>query len=176
MANAQGIAAAPELLDTLRKVEWTYDAHGIDFCPWCGGEKRHGHAAGCQLAAVLAKADWKPDSEIVDDRNTIEASEDQRSDEARDNAADWPHPLDEALDALEDRAVQDALTQEANESQADGFYGRSLMEDGIAEDRASNERASKALDNLFEQGLAQDSGLLKAFEDEHDGGDEDEPR
>ena len=61
------VAAAPDLLAELRKVEWSgRDWHGLPCCPQCGGVDQWrqagnvGHRPGCTLAAALAKATGSP--------------------------------------------------------------------------------------------------------------------
>ena len=58
-ALAPKSAAVQALVDTLQAVEWVQgdDPHNAeyDFCPWCGGWKKDGHAGDCQRRAVLGK-------------------------------------------------------------------------------------------------------------------------
>ena len=64
-ANARLIAAAPDLLEALRGVEWGCEvdaAEGgfIAGCPSCGAERRTGeHHQDCQLNAALTKAEGR---------------------------------------------------------------------------------------------------------------------
>mgnify|MGYP001455701632 CR=1 FL=1 len=46
----------------LERVEWRgYDPNeNGDVCPWCGWEKRDGHAPDCELAAALSSAPANP--------------------------------------------------------------------------------------------------------------------
>ena len=55
-ANARLIAAAPELLAVLEKLEWIPQEEGMR-CPSCGGWKSSGvHLPACALQAALVKA------------------------------------------------------------------------------------------------------------------------
>jgi hypothetical protein len=63
-ANANLIAAAPELLTALKSVEW--HGHGMNRCPCCfgweasgNGETDRHHNAGCVLANAIAKAEGR---------------------------------------------------------------------------------------------------------------------
>lgn len=72
-ANAVLYAAAPELLETLRAVEWSGleedpDGGYYGACPSCGGgdpdnpatpEGYAGHTDDCELAAAIAKAEGR---------------------------------------------------------------------------------------------------------------------
>ncbi len=60
-ANANLIAAAPDLLDTLERVEWisewaNIEYHGKRSCPWCHRLEDMGHAADCLRQLAVAKA------------------------------------------------------------------------------------------------------------------------
>jgi hypothetical protein len=62
-ANANLVAAAPEMLEVLKAVEWAgmTDAEdgGYEYaCPFCDAEvgRREGHYDNCKLAAAIAKA------------------------------------------------------------------------------------------------------------------------
>lgn len=57
-ANAKLIAAAPELLAKLKDLQWvthTDSEHSWTQCPDCYAEDKH--YAGCELAALIAKAE-----------------------------------------------------------------------------------------------------------------------
>ena len=60
-ADAQLAAAAPDLLRTLRAVEWMPDDDipGRLFCPWCGNYQESGHNYDCPRQAAIAKAEGK---------------------------------------------------------------------------------------------------------------------
>jgi hypothetical protein len=54
------MAAAPELLALVEKVEWIVSSGGwfgasIRICPWCQGEQPYGHDPDCPFRAALAK-------------------------------------------------------------------------------------------------------------------------
>ncbi len=55
-ANAALIAAAPELLAVLRKLEWSRIRDGERFCPVCGQRDENPHTPACSLGAAIAKA------------------------------------------------------------------------------------------------------------------------
>jgi hypothetical protein len=50
------IAAAPEMLDFIRGLEWHRYTYGGMVCPICCRYERDGHSDDCKLAAVLRKA------------------------------------------------------------------------------------------------------------------------
>lgn len=52
LANAYLIAAAPELLEVVKKLEWI---NGV--CIMCGRTEVEGHNSVCSLAGVIAKAE-----------------------------------------------------------------------------------------------------------------------
>jgi len=58
IANAQLMAAAPDLYAALKAVEFTYDIV-YDFleCPWCQGPRNGKHKDDCQRQAAIAKAE-----------------------------------------------------------------------------------------------------------------------
>jgi hypothetical protein len=58
-ANARLIAAAPDLLEALKCVEWVMSGSGPRFCSDCGHDRSRGHAKGCSVAAAIAKAEGK---------------------------------------------------------------------------------------------------------------------
>lgn len=63
-ANARLIAAAPDLLEALRAVEWSGESHDedgdpVDACPWCGSVVGDAHDAKCKVAAAIAKAEGR---------------------------------------------------------------------------------------------------------------------
>jgi hypothetical protein len=54
-ANARLIAAAPQLLQALRSVEWTQvHASFARACPWCGEWEGVGHKQNCERQVVLS--------------------------------------------------------------------------------------------------------------------------
>lgn len=55
-ANARLIAAAPELLAELRKLEWSRLRQGEQYCPRCGRSAENPHTPACSLGAAIAKA------------------------------------------------------------------------------------------------------------------------
>jgi hypothetical protein len=58
--DAPLIAASPELLDVLKKVEWRGgDCYNSGFCPSCGNLPVEAHAADCALSAAIAKAEGR---------------------------------------------------------------------------------------------------------------------
>jgi hypothetical protein len=63
-ADGMLIAAAPEMLELLRGVEWLGNRRAGPACPWCAGSHplagrlvMSGHGPDCQLAALLARVD-----------------------------------------------------------------------------------------------------------------------
>jgi hypothetical protein len=67
--RANLLAAAPDLLAALKRVEWSYfSAATLDFlCPTCCGprprcstDSDRGHRSNCTLAAAIAKAEGLP--------------------------------------------------------------------------------------------------------------------
>jgi hypothetical protein len=50
------IAAAPDLLEVLRAVEWL-DDRGIFYCPWCDYLRDSGHSEDCPRQQAIAKAE-----------------------------------------------------------------------------------------------------------------------
>lgn len=58
-ANARLIAAAPELLDALKAVEWAWNAGPPkhQYCACCGRWKDDGHNAVCRVRAAIQKAE-----------------------------------------------------------------------------------------------------------------------
>ena len=61
-ANAHLIAAAPELLAALERVEWIPEggSEGRLMCAWCYEHKQAGHTSDCQRQSVLAAAKGGP--------------------------------------------------------------------------------------------------------------------
>ncbi len=65
LANMSLITTAPDLLATLKDVEWGADwsdgeGGSESACPLCGCTKSDGHSDECRLAAVIAKAEGRP--------------------------------------------------------------------------------------------------------------------
>jgi hypothetical protein len=62
MANALLIAAAPEMLAELLKVEWANEHTPNSHCPSCDNIKEYGegHKDDCTLAAAIARAKGDP--------------------------------------------------------------------------------------------------------------------
>ena len=58
--NAALIAAAPEMLDALKSVEWGYGNFGSAECPECRAQKADGHDDDCVLGAAIATAEGQP--------------------------------------------------------------------------------------------------------------------
>lgn len=54
--DANLIAAAPELLDALKMVQWAWRSDG-QYCACCGRYKVDGHNAVCRVALAIAKAE-----------------------------------------------------------------------------------------------------------------------
>ncbi len=55
-ANARLIAAAPELLEALRSIQWGGNVDGFPACPSCGRDNEEGHSPVCRISLALAKA------------------------------------------------------------------------------------------------------------------------
>ncbi len=53
-------AAAPLMLEALKKVEWIHEDYYGNYCPWCGSIIHKGHSPDCPRQAAIAAAE--PDS------------------------------------------------------------------------------------------------------------------
>jgi len=54
-ANADLIAAAPDLLEAIEVVEWI-SSHGFTFCPYCNHTQQAGHSLDCLIGSTLKRA------------------------------------------------------------------------------------------------------------------------
>jgi hypothetical protein len=55
-ADARLMAAAPQMLDALERLQWGADPGGWSKCPVCANGESSGHTDGCRLAAALRAA------------------------------------------------------------------------------------------------------------------------
>ena len=75
-ANAALIAAAPELYEALKAVEWVvvdFDGVGCLFCPFCYAVEGSKHAKDCELSNALAKA--RGENVVTTEHNQDESGE-----------------------------------------------------------------------------------------------------
>lgn len=62
-ADARLMAAAPQMLDALERLQWGADPGGWSKCPVCANGESSGHTDTCWLGVVLRMAQWVPDEE-----------------------------------------------------------------------------------------------------------------
>lgn len=62
-ARAHKLAAAPELYAALVAVQWGNYDNGRERCPDCGSTSDAGHQESCSVAAALAKAEGRENSD-----------------------------------------------------------------------------------------------------------------
>jgi hypothetical protein len=62
-ADARLMAAAPQMLDALERLQWGADPGGWSKCPVCANGESSGHTDTCWLGVVLRMAQGVPDEE-----------------------------------------------------------------------------------------------------------------
>jgi hypothetical protein len=72
-ADAELIAAAPDMLSLLRELEWMRDEWRTqEYCPACLSMKRDGHTRRCKLAAMLRRFENIQEEAVMDPRTVLE--------------------------------------------------------------------------------------------------------